>query len=218
MSLRRKILIVFGVFFGVAILVPVIRHYQLRAATEAYIAQLKAHGEPMDLAQVIPPPVPPEQNSAETFRKAAWLIDADTHLDYTNYAYGMEMIAPGKAMVCWRQPDVRDSDSTNSWESVEVAVAQNEKSFALLRQIITKPNFDFQINYDRGVANLNFTNFNLAESKRAVQRLETAALCDLHQGDTASAVTNLQAMLAIIKALRNERLVISELVRIAIAQ
>ena len=49
---------------GVAILVPVIHHYQLRAATEAYIAQLKAQGEPMELAQVIPPPVPPEQNGA----------------------------------------------------------------------------------------------------------------------------------------------------------
>ncbi len=90
-------------------------------------------------------------------------------------------------------------------------------SFALLQQIIAKPNFDFQINYDQGVADLNFTNLYLAESKRAAQRLETAVLYDLHRGDTASAVTNLQTMLAIVKAMRNERLVISELVRIAIA-
>ena len=71
MSRRRKILITLGIMLGVAILVPVIRHYQLRAATEAYIAQLKAQGEPMDLAQVIPPPVPPEQNGAIPF--AGWL-------------------------------------------------------------------------------------------------------------------------------------------------
>ena len=48
--------------------------------------------------------------------------------------------------------------------------------------------------------------------------MEAAVLCDLHQGDTASAVKNLRAMLALVKAMRDERLVISELVRIAIAQ
>ena len=70
MSLRRKILIAAGIVLGLAILVPVIHHYQLRAATEAYIAQLKAQGEPMELAQVIPPPVPPEQNGARHFSES----------------------------------------------------------------------------------------------------------------------------------------------------
>ena len=70
MSRCWKILIVIGVVFAVAILIPVIRHYQLRFAVESHIAQLKAKGEPMELAQVIPPPVPPEQNSAAIFLKA----------------------------------------------------------------------------------------------------------------------------------------------------
>jgi hypothetical protein len=217
MSRRRKTLIALGIMLGVAILVPVIRHYQLRAATEAYIAQLKAQGEPMELPQVIPPPVPPDQNGADTFRRAAALIDADTHLGYTNYAYGMGMIAAGKAMVRWWQPDIRDSDGTNSWESVEAAVDQNTQSFALLQQIIARPDFDFHIKYEKGVTDLDFTNLYLPESKRAAQWLETAAICGLRRGDTASAVENLHAMLALSKALRDERLVISELVRIAIA-
>jgi hypothetical protein len=34
------------------ILIPVIRHYQLRFAVASYMAELKAKGEPMDLAQV----------------------------------------------------------------------------------------------------------------------------------------------------------------------
>ena len=67
MSRRRKTSIALGMVLGVAILVPVIRHYQLRAATETYLAQLKAQGEPMDLAQVIPPPVPPDQTGAPLF-------------------------------------------------------------------------------------------------------------------------------------------------------
>ncbi len=221
MSRRRKILIFLGVVLGMAILAPVIRHYQLRAATEAYIAQLKAQGEPMELAQVIPPPVPAEKSGADTLREADALFDssfgADKSLLETNFVYGMRMVAPGKAMVRWRQPDIRDIDGTNSWENVKTAVVKNAKAFALLQQIIAKPNFDFRINYDQGVAGLDFTNFYLAESKRAAQRLETAAICDLHHSDTASAVENLRATLALIKAMRDERLVISELVRIAVA-
>ena len=216
MNRRRKILLTAGIFLGAAILLPVIHHYQLRAATEAYIAQLKARGEPMELAQVIPPPPPPEQNSADTFREAASLIHADKSFLATNAIYGMKMVAPGRAIVRWQQPDVRDIDGTNSWENATAAVAQNAKALTLLQQIIEKPAFDFQIKYDRGIAGINFTNLYLAESKRSAQRLASAALCALHQGDTAAAVKNLRAMLALVKAMRNERLIISELVRIAI--
>jgi len=218
MNRRRKMLVVAGIAVATAVLLPVIRHYQLRAATEAYIAELKAQGEPMELAQVIPPPVPPEQNGADVFRSAASLIDADESLSYTNYVYGMKTVAPGRAMIRWQQPDIRDSDVTNSWEDVETAVNKNAKSFALLQQIIDRPDFDFQLKYERGVADLVFTNLYLSESKRAAQRLTTTALCDLHRGDTASAVKNLHTMLALTKALRDERFAISELVRIAIAQ
>ena len=66
MSRRLKILIAVGIVLGLAILVPVIHHYQLRAARK-YIAELKAQGEPMELAQVIPPPVPPDKNGALLF-------------------------------------------------------------------------------------------------------------------------------------------------------
>jgi ISXO2-like transposase domain len=71
MSRFRKTLIAVACALGVVFLIAVVRHYQLRWATEAYIAQLKAQGEPMDLAQVVPPPVPPEQNSADALRQAA---------------------------------------------------------------------------------------------------------------------------------------------------
>jgi hypothetical protein len=222
MNCRRKILVVVGIFLGAAILIPVIRHYQLRFAVESYIAELKAKGKPMELAQVIPPPVPPEQNGADIFRNADKLFNESFHANKslleTNFVYGMRMVVPGKAMIRWRQPDIRDMDGTNSWENVTAAVVQNAQAFALLQQIIEKPAFDFPIRYDRGVADLEFTNLCLAQSKKAAQCLESVVLCDLHQGDPASAVKNLRAMLALVKAMREERLVISELVRMAIAQ
>ena len=87
MNRRRKMLVVAAIVLAAAVFIPVIRHYQLRAATEAYIAELKAKGEPMELAQVLPPPVPPEQNSADTFCKVAALIEADQSLLTTNCYY-----------------------------------------------------------------------------------------------------------------------------------
>jgi hypothetical protein len=127
------------------------------------------------------------------------------------------MVAPGRAMACSKQPDARDLYIiTNSWDDVETAVARNSDSFGLLRQIIEKPAFDFQIHYWRGFDHLDFTNMYVVEFKEAALRLETAALSDLHRGDPASAVNDLRATLAIVKAMRGEHLLISELVRIAI--
>jgi hypothetical protein len=218
MKRRWKILIVVAVLLGVGMLLAMVRHYQLRAATDAYIAQLKAEGEPLDLAQVIPPPVPPDQNGADTFRRAAALMKTNENWWGTNYVGGMMMVAPGKAMVLWQQSEVRDSIVTNSWQNIGAALAQDEKSLVLLQRISGKPDFDFQINYNAGFADLGITNLYLMESKRAAQLLSETVIYDLHNGDTASAMGNMQALLTIIQALRDERLVISELVRIAMAQ
>src|ERR1035438_9884618 len=105
MSRRRRILIVAGIAVGVAILIPVIRHYQLRFAVENYIAGLKVKGEPMDLAQVIPPPVPPEQNGVPFILNSLTNLEARYQsIDQTNPPTAMREVSPGKAMVGWQQP------------------------------------------------------------------------------------------------------------------
>ncbi len=216
MSRRWKILVVACVALATVVLIPVIRHYQLRAATEAYIAELKAKGEPMELAQVIPPPVPPEQNSADTFRKAAALIEADESLLTTNSYSAMRMIAPGKAMICWQQPDARGYNATNSWEEVIAGVNRNAEALKLLDKITAQPALDFHIHYERGLGDaFDFTDLNLAPLKKSALYLSVASLCNLHQGKTDFAAEDLRAMLALVKAAQDERFVISELVRIA---
>jgi hypothetical protein len=218
MKHRWKILIVLAVALAVVCLMAVGHHYQLSWATEAYIAQLKAQGEPMDLAQVMPPPVPPEQNSADTLRQAVYLMKKNDRWWGANSIGGMKMVAPGKAMVLWQQPDVRDDLVTNSWQNIGAALDQDKEPITLLQQITGKPDFDFSINYNAGFVDFSITNLYLIESKRAARILQGAAIYDAHNGDTASAVENIRALLAITQALRDERFIISELVRIAIAQ
>jgi hypothetical protein len=219
MSRRGKILTIVGVVFAVAILLPVIRHYQLRFAVEAYIAELKAKGEPMDLAQVIPPRVPPEQNGAEIFLKAYDLIRNTTTFLNTNSLYGKKMVAPGRAKVCFRQPELSEPGEfgfTNSWEQAYSAIMKYQDAIKLLHQVSDGRVLDFQINYAKGFADSGFfTNLHLVDLKKSATILGDAALVELHAGNGTGAVQNVCSALALTEALKHQQLVISELVRIA---
>src|SRR5690348_14623747 len=101
MSRWRKISIAVSAAFFAVILISILHHYQLRFALAGYIAELKAKGEPMDLAQVIPPPVPADQNGAP------FIIAAITNLNHrnllmTNPPPALRMVAPGRAMIGWQ--------------------------------------------------------------------------------------------------------------------
>jgi hypothetical protein len=218
MSGRAKILIAVGMVLIVAVLIPVIHHYQLRAATEAYIAQLKAEGEPMELAQVIPPPVPLEQNSAEFFTNAISELNTNYNTLSSNQPPTMLGVAWGKAMVGWQQPSVCGyaSGPTNSWMEIDVALASEEAGLKMLRELPAKPMFDFDLNYSNGFSSLKFSP--LAAAKRAVLKLGASESSSLRRNDTETGVKDLQSMLSIANGFSHDHLLISELVRIAIAQ
>lgn len=219
MSRRRKLLIVVGVALAAAILISVIHHYQLRAATEAYIAELKARGEPMELALVIPPPVPLEQNSATIFLKAASLLDTNWNVLGSNPPPAMRMVAPGKAMIGWQQPDVRESGKngpTNSWLEIDYVLTLEKNALDALRQLPEHSQFDFKIDYSAGFSKMKFSS--LVPAKKAAQRLSASAMNSLRRNDTDTAARDTEAMLAVANGISHDRILISELVRIAIAQ
>jgi hypothetical protein len=215
MSRRRKFLIVAGIILGVAIFIPVIRHYQLRFAVANYVAELKAKGEPMELAQVIPPPVPPEENSAPLFWKAVALFTTNNDVLATNWLVPMHGIAPQKAIVSWTQQEIRYEDWSNSWNQLQEALEQNSAAFKLLNQITTGAVFDFNLQYtqrfEMAITNLSF-------EKKSAQKLSADAIYDLHTGDAVSAAKNVRTILVLVNGTGDERTTISQLVRIAMAQ
>jgi hypothetical protein len=184
-------------------------HYR---SVARYQQQLLRAGEKLKLEELLPPPTPPDQNGAPLFREtiANWGPGYTNLLD-KNAPVGMRMIAPGKAIVGWAQPDVR-SDGTNTWNEVEAALAPYRANLELVREAAEYPIFDFHLDYRQGFSLLLP---HLAPLKRSEQRLAAAAICDLHHGDTAAATTNIQAMLGLENAMAGERLAISQLVRIA---
>lgn len=213
MSRRKKVLIVVGIVLGMAILIPVIRHYQLRFAVASYIAELKAKGEPMDLEQVIPPPVPPEKNGLPFITNAL----ANLTLKYGNVATSnpppaMFMVAPGRAMVGWQQPDLRIA-GRNTWEDLGRDLAAVKSDLHSFQNLTNHPVLDFNLDYQKGNGLLLP---HLAALKRSAQWLSASALYDLHQGNPQNACADVQSLLAIVKGETDERILVSQLVRIAI--
>jgi hypothetical protein len=226
MSRRRKILIAVVVVFGVVILIPIIRHYQLRFAVASCIAELKAKGEPMELAQVIPLPVPPEQNGAPLITNALSQIKKESNftnsLILKNSPFDMSMsIAPGKKIVGWRQPFIHDPEGyypTNTWGDLGAQLADRQNDLDSFRSLLNKPLLDFNYNYSDPKIFIPDLAPHLAEFKLAVQWLESSEFYNLHQGKTSNACTDVRTILAFVKGETDERFEISQLVHIALTQ
>jgi hypothetical protein len=215
MSRRRKILIALAAALVAAVLISVIHHYQLRFAVEKYIAELKAKGELMELAQVIPSRLPPDNNSASQFLIAASLFTTNENVLTTNWPIGMRGVAPGKAQVLWRQNFIRNSGSTNLWEDLSLALEANKDAFNQLLAITNSSKFDFGLQYEQRFE-MRITN--LVVEKKTVQKLAAKTYNNLHLGQTGPAAENIRVMLVLVEGTSDERTAISQLVRIAIAQ
>ena len=225
MSRRLKILIGAGIVLGLAILIPVVRHYQLRFAVEKYVSELKAKGEPMELAQVIPPPVPPDRNGAPLITNAL----AQIYLEHTytnsiifnNAPYDMNRAIPGKEMIGWRQPVIHDPDGnwpTNTWEDLGTQLAERQNDLNDFRKLIENPIIDFNYDYSDPKRYLPALAPRLSQIKMAVQWLEASEYNNLHQDKIAEAWTDVRAMLALVEGQTKERFEISQLIRFALTQ
>ena len=84
-------------------------HYQPANALETYKKSLRDKGEKLELNEVLPPPVPAEQNCVEAVQAAFAAFSPGNE----NIPNAMRMVAPGKAIVGLSQPDVRDPEFTN---------------------------------------------------------------------------------------------------------
>ncbi|HUC86427.1 MAG TPA: hypothetical protein VL970_14630 [Candidatus Acidoferrales bacterium] len=175
---------------------------------DAYKKVLRQKGEKLELAELLAPPGAPEENSANAFQDAVGMFS--TAMD--NYS-AMQMVAPGRAKICWKQPEVRGDDFTNSWDQYRDYVEADRPAVALLHQVLERPRLDFQLDYTLG-ARLPLPH--LASMKRAAMKLEAASLLNLHDGDTGAAATNILTMLALVQRDYRDDLIIGHLVRVAI--
>ena len=212
MKRRWKVLIALGILAGL-LAASMVMSFRVRPANEleAYKKYLHDHGEKLELSQVQPPPVAPESNAVNEVQTAFGMIEATA----AKNPEAMQMVAPGKALIGWSQPDARGYDFTNSWEEFATVVESNRPAFELLHTVLTRPKLDFQLDYQQGDMLFKLLMPSLIKLKSSAQKLSAASIMDLHQGDTGAAVTNILTMLALVHKNAGEGLLISHLVRIA---
>lgn len=180
---------------------------------DAYKQSLAARGEKFEIADLLPPPAPPEQNGADLLNQAVALL-APESAEWTNLPVAMYRVAPGQAMVSFQQPLAPCRDTTNSWENVMALAANDRPAVELLKQEQNFSALDFHLDYQQG-ADLPLPQLNLL--RRCGERLSAQTLCDLRQGDTASATTNICALLALVNGQAEEKILASQILRAAVA-
>ena len=227
MSRRSKILIGAGIVLGLAILIPVVHHYQLRFAVENYIVELKAKGEPMELAQVLPPPVPPEQNAAPLITNELAQIYLERNwtnaIFWNNPPEAMNRTVPGKEIIGWHQavihaPDTWPRNLTNTWAELRVQLAERQNELNGFRKLVENPAFNFGYDYSSPKMYVTVPAPHLSQIKMAIQWLEASEFYNLHWNKTADACADVRAMLAFVEGQTRERFEISQVVRFAFAR
>ena len=196
-------------------------HYQSTSELEAYKQQLRAQGEKLEVSELVPPPPKPEDNGAELANQAFQLmIKPGSHFNLDGQAWplSMRIVTPGRAMVGSVQPDVRKGAIIRSWDEVRAEVTTWEPAFALLRQAGTLPTLDFHPDYHSGLGEQTLNTLYIYELQLSAVKLEETAMYHLHGADTAAATTNLCTALALLRGAQNDRLFLSQNMRIAMAQ
>ena len=171
-----------------------------------YKKSLIAQGEKLDIAALLPPAVPPEQNGAEIVNKAAALfIPKEGNNDPNLWLQAVLAIAPGKVLIRFEQPSIREMYATNFWPDIMASVESNRPATEILRQVINYPALDFQLDY---FSDMKVESSGLSEpmstNAYCVSRLFNEAIYDLHEGDISSAATNICAILALVNGTQNE--------------
>lgn len=215
---RRRLLL--GLLLVVLLAAIVLLAYFLRAkhAVTTYRRQLIAAGELMSVKELLPPAIREADNGATLFLKAmaAFPYHGKDLLE-TNPPQAVALLTNGRAIVVSQQAHLfsrGNSRATNSWEDLEHELARYAAGLAILDQLADKRTIDFRFDYNQGFEGLLP---NLAPLKHASQILNYATILALHHKDYGAAHRRLRSLLALIRANQEERLVISQLVRFAIA-
>lgn len=242
-SLQRFALLASGVLLLITVFL-VEEHIRGRIELNRYIQQMRARGEKFTIAELTPTPAPPEKNGAGMMMGVGG-FGART-VAPNNVPGSMRYIAPGVAIAAAREPVwairnrgtfIATNGVTAFWRTntstetprirgtnvpmlitsgdLKLDVESASNSLGRLHAALEFPMLDYGLDYSAG---FNIHLPHLATEKAAAQWLRTASLSALYETNHAEAVQNLAALTAFAHAKRNEPLLISQLVRIAIYQ
>ena len=173
---------------------------ELQRQFDDKLAELHQRGEPLTLAELAPPAVPDDQNAAVLYEQAFELLgdiprETDTRLNELLPRNGP---APGP------------EDTAEARKLLEPC----QPALDLIRQGTLRPKCRFDLDY--GVFAPDIKLPNLSGVQRAGRLLYYESRLEVAQGRPDSAVADCVAVLRLSEGLKDEPILISQLVRIAV--
>ena len=126
----------------------------------------------------------------------------------------MRLLPSGRAVVCFREDFWADDQNTNRWNEVADELVNNQEKLKQIQALLQKPRLRNRLDYEAGPKML-FPH--LIKAKKLTYWFGTSSQLALHEGRKQDALEALLTQLRIPRSLAEDRILISELVRVAIA-
>jgi len=171
-----------------------------RKELQAELDKIKAAGEPTSLQEIIPPEVPDEENAAVVYQQAFEELSLSERDKDALWNLLSSMAQPPRS-------------ETPSMEAVEQIVAKNVGAIALLEKAAQRPKCRFPVDWEAGA---ELTSPHLSRMRSCARLLAAKAVVEARRGEVVEALHTVEVGLAMCEALRQEPLMLSQVVRYAI--
>lgn len=208
----RRTLIGCAVLFGVVAAFLGVEKVRGHLELKAWKRAMEAQGEHFNVAELAPPTTNANTRVVTPQQLQSWLV-VDSGSDEPAVA---GRLPPGKQAVLWKLATwLGANDSTNDWKSFTDRFAGTRERLPAFRAELTNRGWVVQLDYASG---FNQLVPHLAPLKNSVQTLRRGTLIALHEHEQDEAVEDLLALRGLTDIQRNEPLIISQLVRVALAE
>ena len=137
---RRSLVLALLICFCALISLPVLAHagwnFALLLQVKAKLDQIAASGAPVSLEQVVPPPVPDEQNAALLYQKAFEAFQASGGKHQLDKVYTM-------------LPSDRLEIPPARWAAAKRIVSRNQRTYALLKAASERSHCRFPVDWEK---------------------------------------------------------------------
>jgi hypothetical protein len=177
----------------------------------AFKRELAAKGEKLTSAE-LNASVPEADNGAPAFHEAVGQIQAGLALP-NRPPPKMSILPSGRGIVGYREEEWVADETTNRWEQVALDLQTNALALASVRAALEMPAFNNNLDYAQGV---DLLLPHLASSRSLCVWFGAESQLAIRQGRGHDARRSLVAQARLPRPMETDRLLISELVRIAV--
>ena len=215
---RNRFLIGAGALVALVVLFFVEEHLRGRWQLARYQKALIAQGEKLSIAECLPAPVLEEDNAFFALRNASARQPGRGLSDLAPPT--IRFVAPGKViaaltLIQWQHSSSTIRSPSNvTWAVFEQQRKDFEEPLAEARAALRKPGFDARLPYHRG---FNIAMSHVTQLKSMGMQFSALTVLDLHAGHLDAALDDLDDLLTLGRRLAAEPIIISQLVRNALA-